>query len=62
MILPKNEMKTLLLLHVYRSLQCQILEKTAIQYFKTERVVSLKISLPGESFITDPFYCPFFKH
>ena len=35
--------------------------KTARQYFKTERLVSLKIILHGESFISDPFYCPFFK-
>ena len=30
---------------------CQILEKTAGQYFKTERVVSLKIISHGASFI-----------
>ena len=43
---------------------CQILEKTARKYFKTERLISLKIILHvhGESFISDPFYCPFFKH
>ena len=28
-----------------------------------EKLVSLKIiMLHGESFISDPFYCPFFKH
>ena len=41
---------------------CQILEKTARKYFKTERLVKIILHVHGESFISDPFYCPFFKH
>ena len=45
---------------VRHSLQCQILEKTAIQYFKTEKVVSLRSVYIVKVFnISDPFYCPF---
>ena len=36
--------------------------KDCLAIFQMERLVSLKIILHGESFISDPFYCPFFKH
>ena len=50
MILPKKQ-------NLY-CLLCQILEKTARQYFKTERVVSLKIISHGASFISDHSIVP----